>query len=378
MTAEDIKKYSREVGYVAVGYVSPDLGSEETYPEYIEQEVNRCVAEIKSKQSDSSITFGFMTDIHYSHTFNHNIRMTRTMNAYREIARQTGVDMLILGGDYTNDGVKAYKENNYRELRAHFSGIKYYPANGNHDDNSIWDLWQEYPKSYNHLSLEEIYNIFYNHLPSLGASFDKRKDGLYYYIDDSVNRFRYIFLDSNDIETKYDDGGKLIYTKQHTFAYSKEQLDWLTTDALGDMETGWSVVVITHTAANYDMPLTGEDKNISVLNEILGKYKTGGKIEGIFNEGEFEVSLCVDFSKRSRGELIGVFSGHQHDDRVYISGEKIPYIFRANTIMYNTRLPRIDGEKSEILFDFVTIDKKAGKIYITRVGAGEGTEVDYR
>ena len=235
-----------EIGYINFGYISPEITSDDTYPDYIRKEVFDTVCKIQKVQNRSSITFGFMTDIHYSKTYTHDIRTKRLFNAYNEVKKMVGSDMLILGGDYTNDGCREYKVNNYRELRAHING-DYFPVNGNHDDNSIWDLYIEANESVSHLTTEEMYNVFYNHLPRLGARFDEKNDGLYYYYDDEVSKVRYIFLDTADIPCKFDENGKLVYTKQHTFALSQKQTDWLTGDALGTASKDYDVVVVSHT-----------------------------------------------------------------------------------------------------------------------------------
>lgn len=39
--------------------------------------------------------------------------------------------------------------------------------------------------------------------------------------------------------------------------------------------------------------------------------------------------------------------------------------------------PRRDGDKTELLYDIVTIDKKKRRIFITRVGAGKDREISY-
>lgn len=39
--------------------------------------------------------------------------------------------------------------------------------------------------------------------------------------------------------------------------------------------------------------------------------------------------------------------------------------------------PRAGGDKSEVLFDIVTVDKGKRTVYLTRVGAGEDREVKY-
>lgn len=56
-------------------------------------------------------------------------------------------------------------------------------------------------------------------------------------------------------------------------------------------------------------------------------------------------------------------------------------MFTANSVTYysgsKTAVPRADGDKTEILFDIVTIDKNERKIYLTRMGAGEDRVVSY-
>ena len=158
-----------DIGYVNFGYFSPELSSNDEYPSYIKKTVDEAIEKIQSYQVRNSITFGFMADIHYSKTHNHDIRTKRLMNAYSEIKKRVNVDMLILGGDYTNDGHKNYKITNYRELRAHLNNEPYLPVNGNHDDNSIWDLYINADVSTHHIPTEEMYTLFYNYLPKMGA-----------------------------------------------------------------------------------------------------------------------------------------------------------------------------------------------------------------
>lgn len=375
------KEHYEKVGYVDAGYISPELGSGDTYPEYIKKNVEECVAQIQSHQNRTSVTFGFMTDLHYSHTYNHNIRMQRNMNAYKEIAKRAFVDRLILGGDYANDGVKSYKVNSYRELRAHLDGIAYFPVNGNHDDNSIWDeSCIKSEVSTQHVTTEELYQLFYNHLPARGAIFDKHNPGLYYYLDDKVNRIRYIFVDTNDIPIRFDEKGKFLYTKQHTFAVSQRQLDWLVGEALKFEEDRWDVVMVMHNAlapSRENEEDKEEEKYLGILNCLIAAYKNGQDVQRDFYEGDFALHLQTDFSNGNRGKLIGVFAGHYHKDIMEYSESGVPYIFIGNVIFYNQGMPRTDGDKSELLFDIVTIDREKHIIYLTRVGAGESRSVQY-
>ena len=378
ITPEEYKK----IGYINFGYISPALSDNNTYPDYIAAAVNEAVEKIQSYQNRNSVTFGFMTDIHYSDTFNHNIRTKRLLNAYKEISKRVFSNMLLMGGDYVNDGCKEYKINNYRELRAHLDGINYYPINGNHDDNSIWDRYFiKSDNSENMLSSDELYNLFYNHLPSHQANFDEKNDGLYYYCNDSLNKIRYIFLDVCDIPKILNEKGQLKYLKQHTFAMSQKQVDWLINKALKFDEDGWEIIILAH-----DWPLSSfinkannEEARLAFLNEIIYTYTKKGSLNEIYLEDEFKIRVKIDFSTYKTAKIIAVFAGHHHKDLIECTGNFPPYIITANAMMYdNVPVLREDGKKSELLFDMVTIDRKKHRIYLTRVGAGEDRIADYR
>ena len=372
----DSKEYSQKVGKVAVGYFWHPNSSNDEYPDYIKEEVAESIETIKSVQNENTVSFVFATDVHYSKSTNHDIRMKRLTNAFKDIAEKTGIDMVVLGGDYVNDGVKEYKLDNYAELVKHLDGINYFPTNGNHDDNSIWDVYLEAPKSTNHLTTAEMYDTFYSHLEKKDVMFGDENKGLYYMLDDNEGKVRYIFLDSHDMEEIYDDNGLLLYKKQHISAFSQKQIDWLVNKALSFDEEGWGVVILAHSIM---VPgrTASEIEYIGFLSEILGAYRAGEKLQAKYNEGYFEISVDVDFASTKRGEVMGVFAGHTHNDLCTTDENNIPYINTSCVIMYKGDESRTDGDKTEMLFDVVTIDKEKQIIYITRVGAGEDREVSY-
>ena len=84
-----------------------------------------------------------------------------------------------------------YKTKCFRELRALVDREPYFPVNGNHDDGSIWDTQYIFAdKATNHLTHTELYNLFYNHLPKLGAEFDGDNHSLYYMYNDRAKKGR--------------------------------------------------------------------------------------------------------------------------------------------------------------------------------------------
>ncbi len=376
-------EHYKKTGYEDIGYKSPDLSSSDIYPEYIENEVRESVKEIQSRQNENTITFAFMTDIHYNNFYNHDVRLKRTVNAYREIAKRVHIDRLLLGGDFTNEGCREYKSDCFRELRAIYSGTDYLPVNGNHDDGTIWDdSYIENPLSENNLTHRDMYTLFYNHLPSLGAKMGE-EDALYYYIDDKHTKTRYIGLDSGDIPYIFENG-KLKHGGQHNFAMSQRQIDWLCSKALFFEEEGWSIVIFIHSVhvpdGSFDHHLS-ELKNLTLLNNIVSCYKLGENIDEYAGENEFKVHAKADFSEGIRGDIMGIFTGDYHTDRIAKDRAGNPYVLTGNAVMYCTKNPcyvqRYDGDKSELLFDVITIDKKLRKIFITRVGAGEDRETEY-
>ncbi len=360
-----------EKGYVYFGYISPELSSHDEYPDYIRECAEECVEKVQKVQNRNSITFGFMTDLHYSHTYNHNIRATRAVNAYRDISKKVHCDKLILGGDYSNEGYRPYKIKGYRELRKHLKEFDYLPANGNHEDNSIWDKCIEDKDTPNRLRRDELYNLFYNHLPSVGAVFDEENPALYYYVDDEVKNVRYIFIDVCDFPDKY------FNTWVIPHSMSQKQIDWLINKAL-KVKKGRDIVVVGHTAVFPEKLAEAsddEDDRIRYINDILDAYKKGSKINETYGKGDFEVRVDADFTSSERGNIIAYFAGHHHEDIIQHSVAGIPYIYVSNFIMYNTH--RVDGNKTEILFDIVTIDRDDKTIYLNRVGYGEDRVVKY-
>lgn len=376
------KEYYRACGYEDVGYMPVPLSTEEEYPDYIEREVLKSVDEIQKYQNEKTSTVAFMTDIHYALNHNHTVRFQRLMRAYREIAKRVAPDMLIFGGDYTNEGCKEYKTKCFRELRALIDREPYFPVNGNHDDGSIWDkAYICADRATNHLTHTELYKLFYNHLPKLGASFDENNPSLYYLYNDHAKKVRYVFLDACDVPYIFDEEGKLKYHAQWLFAMSQKQLDWLCSCALKFDEPGWSVLFVTHSLL---LPAEVEhppeiSKNMELLRRIVLAYQKGENYSESFGEGDFARNIYAPFQSKIRGDIIGFLVGDYHcDDVVYYDG--IPLILTGNAVMYDKGAKnrvRRDGDETELLFDVVTVDPEKRKIYVVRVGSGENREVGY-
>mgnify|MGYP003302373909 CR=1 FL=1 len=365
-----------EKGYVYFGYFPPEMESEELYPHYIKEEVEDTVQKIKSYQNENTVTFGFMTDLHYAPTNDHDICLSRTVNAYKEIAKQVGCDTLLLGGDLGANGNKQFATEAFVRFHKHFDGVRHFPITGNHDDNTIWQKCIDSPTSDHHFTHKELYELLFSHLPKYGVK-TGGEDILYYYVDDAENKMRYICLDISDIPFIMEEGN-LKYRGQNTFVLSQKQVEWLTKTALDFKEDGWGAVIVSHSALCKNTRLKAEEYEsnyLDVVNETINAFVGRKKVQKEMFDGDFRIKLDADFTN-AKSQIYAVVLGHFHDD--IIVNETVPYIATANSSMYNSQFyKRNQGDKTELLFDFITIDKAKRKIYITRVGQGEDRETNY-
>lgn len=93
------------------------------------------------------------------------------------------------------------------------------------------------------------------------------------------------------------------------------------------------------------------------------------------------VSVSADF-KNAKGEIIGYFSGHMHDDYVYKhSSYGIDIITtRCDAAQDKDELlnERVAGTITEQSFDVFTVNTKTGVINATKIGAGDDRTISYR
>lgn len=369
------------VGFDYGGYLEPEVTTNDEYPDYLKQEAKETIDAVRALQGFKTATFAFITDPHYTINFklSHQIRFRRLMNTYKDIESATACDFLAIGGDIATNGSKQYMCDCITALRQELGGVRYFPVNGNHDGNDIWDIACVYQKpAINHLLPEERYNLFFNHAHREGAVFNQKAPGLYYYVDNKFLKLRYIFLDCCDVPFEHNEDGSLKYMPQGFYSYSQAQLDWLAEEALCFDEDGWTVVVFQHvpTKVNYK---TGERYDrVHNLHDILLARRENAKCNAVYNEGELHTEVNTDFSTYKKCDIAAVFVGHIHTDSELVE-DGIHYISTANSVMYmsDPNIKRADGDKTELLMDVITINTDKRTVNLTRVGAGEDRSFNY-
>ena len=344
-------------------------------PEYLKEEVEKVSNSVMNKQTLNSATFAFIADMHYNYG-QKNIH--RALQSVKELCKNVTLDFISLGGDNTEDGVKATVIKSNDSLKHYLNGTNYYGLNGNHDDNTIYDVdYIHSPTSINHLTITERYNRLYRGNDCLR---DYENKQMYYYHDDVNNKIRYIHLNSIDIPYILENG-LLKYKGQWDYAYSNEQLNWLANKALKLEGDDWGVVVFTHVPPIRSISYTGDKvlNNGDVLVEILKAYKNKSAYTSTPTTGDFGQSVTVDFTSQSSNELICVIYGHVHQDMVNdIDG--IKYISTLNCKCskdWDVAPERTLDTISEVAFDLFNIDRKERKINAIRFGAGADREILY-
>ena len=365
------------------GYAVADISTKELYPEYIKKEAKEALERIKKHQDEGSFNIAFITDIHYTMSKKNRIRMARILNAYREIAEGVKIEKLVIGGDHSCDGTREYRIDALEELKEQFGGLEFFPITGNHDNGCIWSRGKNDMEGKDYVNHKDLYNAFFSHLENTDVKFGKDEFSLYYMCDDEKTKTRYIFLDIADIDFKFNCDEKPCYSVDWLFQMSQNQIDWFVNEALHFKEEGYSVIIFIH-----GIPLESEIErakspiweNITFLSDITNAYKKGEKLQLSFGEGNYKRDICVDFSKYIRGDIVGYIAGDEHNDKMEKNSFGIPYIVTRNAFPFYYDPPHVerrDGDKTEIAFDIITVNKKDRMIYVTRVGKGEDRKIKY-
>lgn len=275
--------------------------------------------------------FLFYTDAHW----NYGSQMSPKLLKY--LYYNTGMTKTNFGGDIVNDEGTDYDTMEYlwqwrkmvKDLPNHHSVV------GNHDDgNTTNNLFSEnYINGYL-LAPEETENVV------------RGKKGLYYYIDHSPEKTRYLFLD-----TAYQG----MNTHQQNFVK----------EALITTPNDWHIVAISHIwyDVNYDTtPLTVGSLN-SEASAVLSIFDNYNSRIGEFADCGGWVEFCI--------------GGHTHIDYDGTSTTGIPIILcETDSQHIRSELSYSLGTETESSINGIIADYTNHKIHVIRIGRGESREIN--
>jgi 3',5'-cyclic AMP phosphodiesterase CpdA len=359
-----------------------NLGEENLIPENFINHVNERVKKIKAITSENTTNLAFTTDNHIREGF-YNFGL-KGYNILNTIDKEIKLEAVINGGDtvaYGSEDKKEAIKSLKRIIKGFHDKKRHLYTVGNHDSNGMEAI---YDKKY-FLSDSEKYKILGRHLSKevVWGS----KSGMYYYKDIEASKIRIIVLNTSDLpwSSKKFFEGKLKYDILNTYAVQDEQLAWLGQKALNFEDKSdknqWHTIIFCHT------PLLDEREGIidnnyvenkSLALGILEAFTKGTSYKGA-SKGNLKTTVEVDFSSQGPMAIIGVFSGHVHNDNHVVKGgiNHVTTMADYAEKFKETMPERNIGEVSEICFDVITIDKGKRKVTLTRFGAGKDRVFNY-
>lgn len=344
-------------------------------PEFWRGAFERAANVIKEKHAQfgvNAVSFVWTSDIHAYPYVETNVESGKRLGTVaKAIMDECSIPLFVSTGDLMSQsswGSPSHIEEELLLARDYLAPVPYNQQAlimGNHD--GAWG--DNYNKQ---IPLEQVYNLIYRK-PSMDLSRVSGGNGTYYYIDSVSQKTRFIFLNSNntpDYEENSDGTAK--YDRFRNPTYGQTQLMWLIDVAL-KLPDSFDACIFSH---EYE---TGDMSQLSAIVDAYNGGKTFNEVTYTDFENPWRNSvISADFSQSS-GKIIGVFTGHIHKDSTLETFESCPLVTITTSLGGDVRdvgaVAREVGTSTEFAFDVVTIDKTNGKIYCTRVGAGNDREI---
>lgn len=336
--AESIDILNQQVRSLADGSVPY------AYPAVWDEAVEACITKIKAiQQGRNCVTFPFFSDNHQ--------RLGYAGALIAKVMDECHMPYCFYGGDSISNGYIESEAAMIQQDRAFDQMMQAIPngrlcrAVGNHD--GYWAVSSSEKHTY---PRPMVYDLF---LREAGVLQNKQfgGDGTYYYVEDTASKVRFIVLNSN--------GGSI----------DGDQLTWLSETALQFTESGWAVVLFSHA------PIT---------NNFHASISNARAVQ----------ALLRNFINSGTADVVGWFAGHIHRDRIYQCDHTdntdaddtttVGLPFKTVTITSDANMSYdakedtrdMTGDTSHAI-DFVTINKDARTVYMTRLGIGKDRSYRY-
>lgn len=320
------------------------------YPHYFDWNINNKVKIINSNKLtvSSGFDFIFITDTHWEQNQGHS------PSIIKEVSRQTGVGMVIHGGDYLNaqQDKAVFLKMLSEQVRLFDDSAKVYlPTYGNHEANL-----------YEGSNIDKIYTY------SSVFGDTQNKQG-YYFIDYTQNEYKKAFGDYY-----YSCPNKhlrvVVLNTSANGQVNSRHLQWLN-DTIMSTPDGFTIVVVCHTIWTKDKDTLSSDANI--LFDLFDAVNKKGSYKSDISD---KVVSC-DFSTKNVTVSL-IICGHLHTDTSTTTTDGIPVIATTcDAYLSEKKAENTIGTYKEQAFDVVQVDTTARKIYITRLGYGEDRQFTY-
>ena len=304
------------------------IDSDSTLPDYWKTYMQTKIRDVQAKDmmvGNHGDMFVFCTDQHFPTNDGNSPELIRY------VLNNSSVNTVIMGGDLIQ-GSNVSKQIGLDSLvdarnKYRLSDPKY--LRGNHDSNT--EISGGTPELA--FSDDEVYSVLMKPVES-----DIVSNGqMYYFFDNQEQKIRYICLDTGHPDTH---------------VIEDAQITWMQ-ERIQELQTGWTVVVITHQF--FGTPPT--------------KDGNGDKIEASLDAIYDEIDATIAC----------VIAGHSHIDAYTTSAKGYPIIVTTCDLRggEGSGQPRTKGTITEQAFDVFHIDTTNRNIYATRIGFGSDRNFSY-
>jgi len=327
-----------------------------------------------------SVSYIFITDTHLDTDENNTVAAYRQYNAVVDIANNTDIDFVCVGGDiYDGRHAEENGKENAMQILRNVSEIltacnkPVFILHGNHDDNSFsaqTDGNLLYGADYI-INKDEWYSVTMAYFPQYATEYQEG----YFYYDLPDKNVRVICLNMSDSDDTVVNGEQN-EMGMYFYGYKDRQITWLLNKAMSRDDCQY--LIMSHDAFDYPEGYS-DTSNRDTLKNIL----TAAYTHTDYNDGKFAKNFA-DWG----GELVLYNSGHLHMERTYLDESMggLPVLntdkgkvathgvwgsFGSNG--YWTQSPRTAGTISEACFDIVV--SKDGELDFIRFGAGDDWQV---
>lgn len=386
--------------------IEPDNPLEPLNPTKMElQLLDNLENRIAQVRNEDTISVGFITDTHVDLQQNDG-----TVNALRHIkvisyyAALSKLDYIVHGGD-VDDGNQP-KQDTLADIKAGVSALNlaetpYFILDGNHDDNSGYARDVMNQQNAGKINHHEAYPVrlsqFVNNA-TMNTGEAQNPYGSYTFPGKNIVA---IFLNSFDGPEGAHDDGTMLYISHGRSSFMQKQITWLAATLKSIPDTS-QVMIFSHSSirgvfrdpSNLE-PFADNQHGGNEIWGILKAFQTGGKYKGdgfgfstydsktnqwtekAESNRLFKSSISVDFTGKNSNRIIGVFSGHTHQDKA-LKKDGIWNIETCCSIYNRGNIKgRQIGNESEDCWDVIVVDPTTRKLDLVRYGAGEDRHFDY-
>ena len=347
-------------------------------PSYWDEHLKKKITKIRELQSlggVDSVSFGLITDMHWSCNAKHSGALME------KVLSDCSIPYFFNAGDTVSGAGICQKDFLISDLDAYREAFKPIEnkcimALGNHDMSfSTFEAPDYYAEQ---MTAEEIFEYIFR----FETQYPSRVfggDGSYYYVDCPAQKLRYVVLNNHDVpsdELKPD--RHPVYNKFRIFSIRQQQIEWFAKVALDVPSSEWSVVLCSH-----ENPACGSEcpVNYPILIEIINAFKRHEKLETSIEIPErpyLNAKISVDYTGKG-GDFIAWLCGHMHVDKLQVV-DGVTCVITVNDstgAQDGKRPPHVVGTDTEHSFDIFTVNKREHKVYVTRIGLGDDREFTY-